>query len=390
MDRPTAPTLDPQTAFLRDDAAQALCQTLEDGGHRALFVGGCVRNAVMGLPASDLDISTDALPDRVIELANDAGFRAVPTGIDHGTITVVVDDTPLEVTTFRRDVATDGRRAVVAFSKDVKEDALRRDFTMNAIYADRRGTIIDPLDGMSDARARYVRFIEDAGQRIREDYLRTLRYFRFHATYADPQLGWDADALDGIASNLDGLETLSAERVGSEIMKLLSAPDPSRAVAVMDQTGVLVRLLPGAVPDFLAPIVHLEGLVQATPDPLIRLAALGGVDVSNRLRLSRKDSRIFDSIREHCASPLGAQALGHVAGKQAGLGAALLRSAMANQPLDPADATAVMQGAETPFPISAKDLPDLSGPALGDVLKVLKADWLASNLTKSKNDLLAS
>ncbi|WP_299152706.1 CCA tRNA nucleotidyltransferase [uncultured Tateyamaria sp.] len=389
MDRPTAPTLDPQTPFLRDGAAQALCQTLEDGGHRALFVGGCVRNAVMGLPASDLDISTDALPDRVVALATAAGFRAVPTGIDHGTITVVVDDTPLEVTTFRRDVATDGRRAVVAFSKDVKEDALRRDFTMNALYADRYGAITDPLGGMPDALARYVRFIEDAGARIREDYLRTLRYFRFHATYADPQMGWDTDALDGIASNLDGLETLSAERVGSEVLKLLSVPDPSPAVAVMDQTGVLARILPGAVPDLLAPVVHLEGLVQTAPDPLLRLAAIGGVDVSDRLRLSRKDSRTFDSIREHCASPLGAQSLGHIAGKQAGLGAALLRSAMANQPLNAEDVVAVVQGADTPFPISAKDLPDLSGPVLGERLQALKADWLASNLTKSKNDLLA-
>ncbi|WP_415405147.1 CCA tRNA nucleotidyltransferase [Tateyamaria sp. SN3-11] len=388
MDRAAPQTLDPGTPFLVDPKAQALCQTLEAAGHVALFVGGCVRNAVLGAPASDIDISTDALPDAVMRIAQAAGYRAVPTGIDHGTVTVVIDGAAFEVTTFRRDVATDGRRAVVAFSTDVREDALRRDFTMNALYADRHGVILDPLGGLPDARAGHVRFIEDAVQRIREDYLRTLRFFRFHAYYGDDS--WDADALAGIAANLDGLETLSAERVGAEMIKLLAAADPAPAVGVMEQTGVLVRVLPGAVTTFLAPVIHLEGLVGTAPDPLTRLAALGGEDVGNRLRLSRKDQKTLDSMRELSTSPWGAKSVGHVGGKRAGIGAILLRAAMANSPLDRQVVDDVTTGAKAIFPIAAKDFPDLSGPDLGARLNALKVAWLASDLTMTKNDLLAS
>ncbi|MEO0704030.1 MAG: CCA tRNA nucleotidyltransferase, partial [Pseudomonadota bacterium] len=185
MDRQPAFRLDPNTGFLADPKGQTVCRTLEDAGHMAYFVGGCVRNAVMGVAASDVDIATDATPDDVMRIADAAGLRAVPTGIDHGTVTLVIDGTPFEVTTFRRDVATDGRRAVVAFSGDMEEDARRRDFTMNALYADRHGWLHDPVVGLADAQARRVRFIDDPVQRIREDYLRILRFFRFSAWYAD-------------------------------------------------------------------------------------------------------------------------------------------------------------------------------------------------------------
>src|SRR5690606_28837267 len=156
---------------------------LREHGHRALVVGGAVRNAVLGIAPGDIDISTDARPERVQELAEAAGLRQIPTGIDHGTVTVMVDGEPFEVTTFRRDVATDGRRAVVEFSTDVADDARRRDFTMNALYLEADGSVVDPLGGLEDALARRVRFIEDSKQRIREDYLRILRFFRFNAWY---------------------------------------------------------------------------------------------------------------------------------------------------------------------------------------------------------------
>ena len=390
MDRRPAAELDPNTPFLNDPAAQSLCAALEAAGFKALFVGGCVRNALLHRPASDIDIATDATPDQVIEVAALSGFRAVPTGIAHGTVTVVVDATAFEVTTFRRDVETDGRRAVVAFSKDVAEDARRRDFTMNAIYADRTGTVVDPLHGLPDLRAGRVRFIEDAGQRIREDYLRTLRFFRFHAYYADPDQRWDADALAGIAENLDGLETLSAERVGSEMIKLLAAPDPAPALAVMAKTGVLGCVLPGADVTLVAPLVHLEHSSGIGPDPMARLAALGGEDVAQRLRLSRSDQKRLESIRTHSAGFYAPKATGYVAGEQAGLGAILLRSAMANTVLDAATVSAVKEGATTVFPIKASDLPHLKGKALGAALAALKAEWLASDLTKTKRQLLSA
>jgi tRNA nucleotidyltransferase/poly(A) polymerase len=390
MDRPDTFRLDPDTPFLRNPAAQKLCAVLEDAGHQALFVGGCVRNAVMGVAASDVDLSTDARPQTVMDLATAAGWRAIPTGIDHGTVTVIVDHTPFEVTTFRRDVATDGRRAVVAFSDDIAEDALRRDFTMNALYADRHGIVHDPLGGLGDARAGRVRFIQDAGQRIAEDYLRILRFFRFSAYYASDHDSWDADALAAIASHLGGLETLSSERVGAEMIKLLCAPDPVRAVAVMDQTGVLQRILPGASITFIGPFVHLEQVLGVAPDAVARLAALGGVDAADRLRLSRKDQKTLAAIQDHSMSQLGPEALGHVAGVVAGMGSILLRAAMQAQPLLADTKERVEQGARAVFPVSASDLPQLSGPALGRRLAALKQDWLASDLTKSAKDLLGA
>jgi len=172
-------------AWLTEPATQQVCRALTEGGAQALFVGGCVRNALLGAPVSDIDITTDAHPERVMALAAAAGIKAVPTGIAHGTVTLVANSIPHEVTTFRRDVETDGRRAVVAFSDSIHEDAARRDFTMNALYARPDGTVLDPLDGLPDLQARRVRFIGDATDRIREDYLRSLRYFRFHAWYGD-------------------------------------------------------------------------------------------------------------------------------------------------------------------------------------------------------------
>jgi len=211
---------------------------------------------------------------------------------------------------------------------------------------------------------------------------------RFHAYYAAPEEGWDADALAGIAENLDGLETLSAERVGGEMVKLLSAPDPAPALAVMTQTGVLGRVLPGADATLIAPLVHIESLVGAGPEPMTRLAALGGEDVVTRLRLSRSQKKLLESIRSHSVSAFGAKAVGHIAGEQAGLGAILLRAAMANTLPESSAISAVKDGAVTAFPIKASDLSTLEGKALGDALSALKQDWLASDLTKTKNQLL--
>lgn len=259
--------------WLSSEATQRVFSLLGDAGHAVFAVGGCVRNTLLGAPVQDIDLSTSAQPEVVMKLAEAAGLRAVPTGIEHGTVTVIAGDEPYEITTFRRDVDTDGRRAVVAFSDSIEEDALRRDFTMNALYADAAGVVHDPVGGLPDLEARRIRFIEDADQRIREDYLRSLRYFRFCAWYGDPADGYDTDALDAIARNLGGLGTLSRERVGSEVLKLLTAPDPAPAVAVMRATGVLGQILPGADDTGLAPLVGMEAELVA--DPIRRLAVLG-------------------------------------------------------------------------------------------------------------------
>ncbi|MFZ1479437.1 MAG: CCA tRNA nucleotidyltransferase, partial [Paracoccaceae bacterium] len=244
--------------WLERAETQKVCSALRDAGWQALPVGGCVRNALLGVPVADVDIATDARPETVSDLAKKAGFKVVPTGIEHGTVTVIAGGVPYEITTFRRDVETDGRRAVVAFSDRLEDDAARRDFTMNALYALPDGTVIDPLGGIADLKARRVRFVGDAGTRIREDYLRILRFFRFHAWYGDSGAGLDADGLAACAELSAGIETLSSERLGAEMRKLLAAADPAPAVAAMAQAGVLRQVLPGADHRALAPLVHLE------------------------------------------------------------------------------------------------------------------------------------
>ena len=232
--------------WLRSQATQKVFALLGDAGHQVFAVGGCVRNSLLNERVRDIDLATDARPERVLGLAKSAGFQAIPTGISHGTVTVLSDGVAFEITTFRRGVETDGRRAVVAFSDRIEDDARRRDFTMNALYADAEGRVHDPLGGLPDLEARRVRFIEDPVQRIREDYLRSLRYFRFHAWYGSAEEGFDPEALDAIARNLDGLAALSRERVGAEVKRMLDASDPAMALAGMRNTGVLAAILPGA------------------------------------------------------------------------------------------------------------------------------------------------
>lgn len=373
--------------WLHDPATQAVCAMLGGAGHQALLVGGCVRNALLGAPVTDIDIATDATPDRVIELAKAAGLKPVPTGIDHGTITVVASGKPHEVTTFRRDVETDGRHATVAFSTDVAEDAARRDFTMNALYARADGTVVDPLNGLPDLQARRLRFVGDPDQRIREDYLRILRFFRFTAWYADPDHGIDPDGLAACAAGIDGLHGLSRERVGAEMRKLLSAPDPAPATASMARSGILAAVLPGADDRALAPLIHLEA--DEPPHWLRRLAVLGGEDPTDALRLSRSDQRDLGTLRAETASTHGPAALAALHGARLAADAILLRAALLDSPLPSGWRADVARGASATFPVTAADLPHLSGPALGAELKRMKALWLRSDLRLTRSQLLA-
>lgn len=370
---------------------QAVFAMLSDAGFQVYAVGGCVRNALMGVAVSDVDMSTDATPEQVVKLAKAAGLKAVPTGIDHGTITVVSGGIPHEITTFRKDVATDGRRATVAFSKYVTDDARRRDFTMNALYVDRDGEVLDPLGGMADLEARVLRFIDDPAQRIREDYLRILRYFRFHAWYGDPASGMDPEALAAIAETFEGLAQISKERVGVELLKLLAATDPAPSVAAMRQTGVLGQVLPGADDRALAPLVHLEGEAGLAPDALRRLASLGGDGVSERLRLSKKQTEILGVFRDEIGSMEALATVAYRHGAHLAHSVALLRAAVFETPLQPEMKTEIALGAEAEFPVKAADLmPDFTGAKLGEALKTLEASWIASGFALTKDDLLRS
>ena len=370
--------------WLRAADTQRALSLLDRGGHRALVVGGCVRNALLGHEVSDIDVATDARPERVMDLARGAAIQAVATGIEHGTVTLVLGGRPFEITTFRRDIETDGRRAIVAFTDDVAHDAARRDLTMNALYAAADGTLIDPLGGLPDLRARRVRFVGDPATRIAEDRLRVLRFFRFHAWYGDPEGGLDPDGLAACAEAAGDLAALSRERVGAEALKLLAAPDPAPATAAMAGAGVLAGVLPGAQAAMLAPLVEAEGRVGAAPDPIRRLAAIGGEDARERLRLSRADARRLDLLRRAEGGPAE---LAWRHGPDVARDVVLIRAA-AGQRL-PADLEGeIARGVAAIFPLRAADLP-LQGPALGRALAEAEARWIASGFALTREGLLS-
>lgn len=376
--------------WFQNKATQAVFAMLNEAGYDAYMVGGCVRNALLGAEVSDIDISTNATPETVSNLAENAGLRAVPTGIDHGTVTVISGGEPHEITTYRHDVETDGRRAVIAYADNMLDDAKRRDFTMNALYADATGTVVDPLGGLEDLEHRFVRFIGTAEHRIQEDYLRILRFFRFTAWYGDPAKGFDADALAAIGENLAGIETLSRERIGHEIKKLLLAPNPSMAVAVMAGTGVLQSVLPGSDPTYLPILVHNEGTAGVSPKFTRRLASLGGENVAEALRMSKTDAREVEKLREAVGIP-GAEEVGYRLGAELGLDARLLSSALLETVFNPSEIERTRFGAAQVFPVRAKDLMDqLQGAALGAALKKLETEWISSGFTLTKDQLIAS
>ena len=371
--------------WLTGARTQRVCATLTAAGHQALLVGGCVRNALLDRPVADIDIATDARPERVIDLAEAAGLKPVPTGIEHGTVTVIADGQPYEVTTFRRDVETFGRHAVVAFSTDIADDAARRDFTMNALYAAPDGRVVDPLGGLPDLLARRVRFVGDPAQRIAEDYLRILRFFRIHAWYGDLAAGLDPQGLAACAAAQEGLSQLSRERVGAEVKKLLAAPDPGPSVAAMAASRILGRILPGADPSRMASLVQLED--GHPPRWQRRLAALGWrPEWADALRLSRADVRALEATTAALDAAEPPAAAAHRHGPDAARDAALVAAARAGAPAPAGLETDIARGAGARFPLRAADL-DLSGPALGAALRRLEQVWIDSDFALSRDEL---
>jgi tRNA nucleotidyltransferase/poly(A) polymerase len=274
--------------------AQTVMRVLGDAGFEARAVGGAVRNALMGLPVGDVDLATTAMPDETIKACEAAGLTCVPTGLAHGTVTVLADGSAYEVTTLREDVETFGRHAKVAYTADWAADARRRDFTMNALFCAADGTVSDPLDGWPDLEARRVRFIGDPAERIREDYLRILRFFRFQAEIG--RGAPDGAALTACVRERHGLAGLSAERVRSEFIKLLSAADPFAGINPMFDFGLLSPLLRAAPrPGLLSRLVAAEREVSAPVDAILRLSVLAvAVDddiamLAERLRLSNAE-----------------------------------------------------------------------------------------------------
>jgi tRNA nucleotidyltransferase/poly(A) polymerase len=287
-------------AWLASGSLPQLLAVLDRDGEEARAVGGAVRNGLLGIPVLEVDVATTAVPDEVVKRVTAAGFKAVPTGIEHGTVTVVIGKQPFEVTTLRKDVETYGRHAKVEFGRDWKADAERRDFTINALSVTRDGTVYDYAGGLDDLAHHRVRFIGDPAKRIEEDYLRILRFFRFHAAYGSGHL--DAAGLAACIAARKGLDQLSRERVRMELLKLLVAPHATATLAVMAHAGLLLLVL-GGVP-YLADFENaakVEAAIGATPDAVRRLGALGVVIAEDAERLWQR-LRLTNNEHERLAS----------------------------------------------------------------------------------------
>jgi poly(A) polymerase len=383
----------------------AVLAALNGDGVETRAVGGAVRNALLGLPVTEIDLATTAEPERVIALAERAGFKAVPTGIDHGTVTVVADGKPFEVTTLRRDVETFGRHAKVAYTTSWEEDARRRDFTLNALYADRDGNVFDPIGGYGDLQAGLVRFIGEAEARIKEDYLRILRFFRFHAYYGKGPM--DVEGLHAAVRLREGLAQLSAERVAGEMRRILVAPGAVGAVVALFDYGLLTNVL-GGVPRLVRfeRLVAIEKANGLLPNAALRLAALAVfveedvARLADRLRLSNAEQAALalGALGVDAALPAeeAARALLYRIGSDAYRSRLLLAWADTDaRSEDEAwrNALALPERWQAPvFPIGGNDvmaLGELKGPDIGDLLKRLEQDWIGSGFALDRDQLLA-
>jgi poly(A) polymerase len=390
-------------------ATKAVIAALEAAGGAgcARFVGGCVRNALMRRPIADIDIATTLTPDAVTKALTDAGLKAVPTGIEHGTITAVASGKPFEVTTLRRDVETDGRRAVVAFTTDWAEDAQRRDFRLNALYADPTGKLYDPTaGGLADARAGRIVFVGDAETRIREDALRILRFFRFQAWYGKGEP--DAAGLAACAALRDLIRNLSAERVSTELLKLLAAEDPRSVVRLMATTGVLSATLPEAQGlERFERLVGIETEMLFTEDALLRLAALLPNDpalaesLAQRLRLSNADrDRLVAALGSEprlvsWQSPRETRRLVYRLGAQAFCDRVTLAWAASERPAATPQWRALLPTAQgwTPprFPLTGEEVMAAGvpqGPLVGQVMREVESWWVENDFPDDKLALI--
>ena len=370
----------------------------------ARFVGGCVRNALLGQPVADVDIATQLTPDLLEKACRNAGMAVHPTGIEHGTLTVVCDGVPYEITTLRRDVETDGRRATVSFTHDWAEDAERRDFRMNALYADNAGEVFDPTGGgLDDIAARRIVFVGDAETRIREDYLRILRFFRFQAWYGNAAP--DQAGLAACGKLRAGLAGISVERIWMETKKLLAAPQPLSALEAMEHGGVLDQLFVDAKGlGLLGKLVGLEREQGWTPDPMLRFLALFWKDaaivrdVTNRLKMSNEERNRLNWPTQDETPLWGAvtdaevRAAVYRVGAQTVIDRATLEWASTGV-ADWAGVIAVARSWARPaLPVDGEDMLArgiAEGPPIGAAIRKLETAWIESDFKLGKDELLA-
>ncbi|MGB7287424.1 MAG: CCA tRNA nucleotidyltransferase [Salaquimonas sp.] len=400
--------------WLKAKSLNAVFDALEAAGGEVRVNGGAVRNALMGIPIGDIDLSTTLLPEQTAEALEAAGIKAIPTGIEHGTVTAISQKTPFEITTLREDIETDGRHAVVKFGTDWELDAKRRDLTMNALYCDRYGEVFDPLNGLPDLENRIVRFIGDAEERIAEDHLRIMRFFRFFAWYGSGRP--DAAGLKACAKLRSGLEKISAERIWMELKKILSAKDPSRGLLWMRTTGVLNLILPESEKwgiDLVPHLIVAENKWRWKPDAMLLLMAMVRPDGENVIKLARR-MKLSNAETERltswamCLMPkpdISATEFAkllYLGDPQSMIDCLKLELArmVSNQNGESSDAKAHVQLVKTAskwkrpiLPVKGQDLLDKgykAGPEMGGVLKQLETKWVESGFKLGRKSLIES
>ncbi len=388
--------------WLNTPETQAIVSALEAAQPGcARFVGGCVRNHLMGRPVEDIDIATQLEPDATISALEAADIRAIPTGVEHGTVTAVINGTPFEITSLRRDVETDGRRAVVAFTKDWAEDAMRRDFRLNALYADPSGVVHDPTGGgLEDVVSGAVIFIGDADERLREDYLRILRFFRFNAWYGAEI---DETGLAACARQKAGLEQIAVERIWKELKRLLGAPEPGAALLAMEESGVLAEILPGAGTAHVFALIAAEAEAGLSADPMRRLMVMivrrkrDVAELANQLRVSNAEAARLDAWSEpslpsllQAADP-DIRAAFYRHGCKACLDRAITDAALHGTAVPSSLVKMAADWQRPSFPVGGDDAlgAGLSGPAVGEALRAAETAWIDSDFKLSRTDLLA-
>ena len=359
-------------------------------GFQAYFVGGCVRNSILDTEVKDIDISTSAHPIEVLEMMKKAGLKAVPTGIEHGTVTVVADKRNYEITTLREDIETDGRKAKVRFSKSILEDAKRRDFTINAIFSEQDGTILDPLNAIPDIFEKRIKFIGDPRERIKEDYLRILRFFRFLALFGKEDETHEAE-LTALNDLRDGLDTISVERKGDEILKLFAAPSLEYSIFLMEKAKINSKIFNTCNHASLSSLIKLEERLDIAPCAIRRLAAYTGDNLKSQLRFSKKQAKAHQILRQEATNKKDAAELSYRYNKNLALDAILVRSSLQNIEPSKNVFSQIKKGSVAKFPIKPFDLAEyFSGPRLGEMLAYLEQKWIESDFTLNKEMLLAT
>ena len=377
-----------------DSPLKTLIHSLESSGGVAYLVGGCVRNTILGRPFTDIDIATDLLPEQVVKISKKEGYKVIQTGLSYGTVTIVNAGRKFEVTTFRSDIKTYGRKASVKFTADIKLDAMRRDFTMNSIYMNISGEIIDPLGSLDDLLEKKIKFIGNPSERIEEDNLRILRFFRFLAEFNKGRSDIDQDTMEALYKYKKEVKSLSRERIWMELKRILSVPEPQHIFSIMIEKGILDEVFPPIEIEGLSKVITAEKKYSVSPSHLVRLFSLNksiGKKWAHYVSLTSNEAKILEFIKESLVHYKDLKTVAYKFGRVVAEGWLLNYDDGFSEMIPSKISEIIDNGCNTFFPVSGVDLLEEmeEGPELGRQMEWLEDLWIKSGFTMGKKELLS-